>query len=203
MSMYIKITRDGKDIKVKKVRRRARTAIELEAFGPYDMLPKEVYSKHNLELKYETKNPAAIVAGRIKTAIGFGYDPAKCALTQDDKETMLTLDYLDALFGTYRIRVLYGMQNEKYMDSLNSEWTWQNVMEKEWVSRSAPRMLGNFMRTMSTAQLWLENLIETPIPEFIKEWSKELLRQIEEDTNFYNKLKVDFDTIIDAKLAAI
>ena len=89
------------------------------------------------------------------------------------------------------------------MDSLNSEWTWQNVMEKEWVSRSAPRMLGNFMRTMSTAQLWLENLIETPIPEFIKEWSKELLRQIEEDTNFYNKLKVDFDTIIDAKLAAI
>ena len=36
-----------------------------------------------------------------------------------------------------------------------------------------------------------------------KEWFKELLRQIEEDTKFYNKLKVDFDTIIEAKLAAI
>ena len=31
----------------------------------------------------------------------------------------------------------------------------------------------------------------------------ELLRQIEEDTKFYNKLKADFDTIIEAKLAAI
>lgn len=201
--MYIKIIRDGNDIKVKKIARRPRTAIELEAFGPYDMLPKEVYSKHNLELKYETRNPATIVAGRTRTAISFGYDPAKHTLTQDNKETMLTLDYLDALFGTYRIRVLYGMQNEKYMDSLNSEWTWQNVMEKEWTSRSAPRMLGNFMRTMSTAELWLENLIDTPVPKFIEVWSKELLRQIREDTKFYTKLKADFDTIIEAKLAAI
>lgn len=37
-----------------------RPLAELEAFGPRGMTPKEFYSKHNLEVKYQTRNPCSL-----------------------------------------------------------------------------------------------------------------------------------------------
>lgn len=200
--MYIRIIRDGTRKKLA-MRSKARIGIELEAFGPRSLEPREIYSKHNLELKYETRNAAAIVAGRLATAIDYGFRSEDGPMSEEDKSTMLTLDYMDALFGTYRIRTLYGVQNERYMSILNSEWTLENVLANEWLSRAAPNMFRNFLNTMSTCKLWLKKAIEEDTPKFLQLWAGDLLTQIDRDTEFYQALKSNFEECIQGKLAAL
>lgn len=190
----------------KKTTKRAfkeRPLAELEAFGPRGMTPKEFYSKHNLEVKYQTRNPLLIVMGRLRTAQGYGYDPVTYHLTPADKVALLHLDYLDALLMSYRERVRDGLKNKEYMENLRSKWTWKDVMDKEWKSRPAPRMLSNFTHTMASAGLMLKGLSAQSLPEFVLKWAKDLQEQLEEEMAFYLMLKKAYEEEIKNQMSKI
>jgi len=180
-----------------------RTGANLEAFGPRSAQPKEFYSKHNLEVKYQTRSAVKIYFGRLETAKKYGYDANAYSLTVADKVAMLHLDYLDALLMSYRERVIKGLTNQPYMENLHSDWNWKNVLEKEWNSRPAPRMLSNFTKTMTSGDLLLEGLLAQKLPEFIKLWAKDLQAQLKFDRAFYVRLEKEFDKFIEEKLANI
>ena len=180
-----------------------RPLAELEAFGPRGMTPKEFYSKHNLEVKYQTRNPLLIVMGRLRTARDYGYDPVTYHLTPADKVALLHLDYLDALLMSYRERVRDGLKNKEYMENLRSKWTWKDVMDKEWKSRPAPRMLSNFTHTMASAGLMLKGLSAQSLPEFVLKWAKDLQKQLEEEMAFYLMLKGAYEEEIKNQMSKI
>ena len=180
-----------------------RPLAELEAFGPRGMTPKEFYSKHNLEVKYQTRNPLLIVMGRLRTARDYGYDPVTYHLTPADKIALLHLDYLDALLMSYRERVRDGLKNKEYMENLRSKWTWKDIMDKEWKSRPAPRMLSNFTHTMASAGLMLKGLSAQSLPEFVLKWAKDLQKQLEEEMAFYLMLKGAYEEEIKNQMSKI
>lgn len=167
------------------------------------MTPKEFYSKHNLEVKYQTRNPLLIVMGRLRTARDYGYDPVTYHLTPADKIALLHLDYLDALLMSYRERVRDGLKNKEYMENLRSKWTWKDVMDKEWKSRPAPRMLSNFTHTMASAGLMLKGLSAQSLPEFVLKWAKDLQKQLEEEMAFYLMLKGAYEEEIKNQMSKI
>lgn len=155
-----------------------------EAFGEPKKEPWFLYSRHNLHLKYETKDPIAIVNGRMIKLEQYGYSPLDGELSQEEKQVALFLDYLDALLQTYRLRVQYPNFGISYIGSLDTDWA-PKIDPSNKDLKPMIQMLTNFCRSMELCMDLIKALNKLDLPQFLIDWKQELNEALEHDHGFY------------------
>lgn len=155
-----------------------------EAYGaPKE--PKFLYSKHNLQVKYGTTDPKEILIGRLQILKGHGYDPNERGLNSAEKEATVTLDYLEALLQTYRVRVQMPVFAEPYTESLYSNWKPAGLWGDDLDPKPMIKMLTNFCASMEICQLIISDYREDHWADFIRAWHNKVCHELEHDHDFY------------------
>lgn len=156
----------------------------IEAFGAHKE-PKFLYSRHNLHMKYETLNPEEILIGRLDALKKYGYDLADRDLTDEEKDAALTLDYLDALLQTIRLRVQRPLLGEVYVGSLFSTWTPSVPISSELDPAPMYQMLTRFCIWIEECQKIVSTYRNKKWADFIRAWHNQLMQDIKHDYGFY------------------
>lgn len=155
-----------------------------EAYGEPKKEPIFLYSRHNLQLKYETNDPKKIVKGRIRELERYGYNALDRELSRDEKRAALFLDYLDALLQTYRQRVQHMECGIAYIGGLHSDWC-----PKIDINNQDPdtmiRMLDNFCMNIELCMTLIQDLQDAALPDFLLAWKDALSEMMENDHGIY------------------
>lgn len=173
---------------VKALQEARKREIALEAFGPKinnrdktKRAEKYFYSKHNLEMAHDTRDPEVMLEQRYATATRFGFTPRTYMLTQLDKEQMRILDYADALLLSQKTRLLWALTNEGYNTALlETRWTVENVLGNQKVSLSFVRMVENFMRDLEAVKVVLRSIANSAkSARFACNWANNTIHEMD------------------------
>ncbi|WP_289026686.1 hypothetical protein [uncultured Flavonifractor sp.] len=156
-----------------------------EAYGPQTGEMRFLFSHHNLQMKYQTRDPKVILNGRLQVLKRYGYDPAERQLTPQERELALILDYTEALLATYRVRAQLPAFAITFGDSMSVEWDESDFKGAGTDPRAMARMLTNFCRDIELSRLLLPSPREAWLPDFLKKWCEKVKAEMEHDHQFY------------------
>lgn len=157
------------------------------AYGEPKQEPRFLYSRYNLQLKYHTKDPRQIVAGRIEELTRYGYRPSDEKLSRDEQRAAVLCDYLDALLPTYRQRVLDAGLGLPNIESLSTDWEPSGIPADRDLT-PVVHMLNNFCNNLDLCMAHIQNLQQLVLPDYLTAWIQAINTALEHDHASYIRL---------------
>lgn len=157
------------------------------AYGEPKQEPRFLYSRYNLQLKYHTKDPRQIVAGRMEELTRYGYRPSDEKLSRDEQRAALLCDYLDALLLTYRQRILDVGLGLPDIGPLPMGWEPSDIPADRDLT-PVVHMLNNFCNNLNLCMAYIQDLQQLVLPDYLTAWIQAINTALEHDHASYIRL---------------